>query len=285
MMDPSALARRRDGGKRVRQNRPEVRPASASKAGRQRVLTIAALGVVFGDIGTSPLYTVQTVFDPSGTRAVPVDPVAVYGVASLILWALVLVVFVKYVALIMRADNDGEGGIMALVSLLARDRRPRANPRALILLGIVGAAFFFGDSRITPAISVLSAVEGVELVDPSFHSYVLPAAVVIIVVLFAIQRIGTGEVGRMFGPVMLVWFIAIGMCGLVGVAADPSVLRGLSPTYAVAFFQTDRLTAFMSLGGVVLAVTGAEALYADLGHFGALPIRRAWGFVVFPALS
>ena len=256
----------------------------AARATPRSLATVVALGVVFGDIGTSPLYAVQTVFDPSATRVVPVDAVAVYGIASLIVWAVVLVVFVKYVALIMHADNDGEGGIMALVSLLARDRRPATNPRGLILLGIVGAALFFGDSLITPAISVLSAVEGLELVNPSFHSYVLPAAVVIILVLFMIQRAGTGDVGRMFGPVMLVWFIAIGLCGLIGVAADPGVLRALSPTYALAFFRADWLTAFLALGGVVLAVTGAEALYADLGHFGASPIRRAWIFVVFPAL-
>jgi KUP system potassium uptake protein len=258
-------------------------PATRSPS-KRGVVTVAALGVVFGDIGTSPLYVFQAVFEKSATRVVPVDPTAVYGVVSLIVWAVVLVVFVKYVALIMRADNEGEGGIMALVSLLARERAPSGNPRLLIMLGLVGAALFFGDSLITPAISVLSAVEGLELVDPTLHVYVLPVAAGIIVALFAIQRAGTGAVGRLFGPIMLVWFATIGLCGLRGVAADPGVLRALSPTYALAFFRADTLTAFLALGGVVLAVTGAEALYADLGHFGASPIRRAWIFVVFPAL-
>jgi len=247
-------------------------------------VTIAALGVVFGDIGTSPLYAVQTVFAADVVRPVAVHPVAVYGVASLIVWSVMLVVTVKYVALIMRAQNDGEGGIMALVSLLVRERHGGHVPQRLVMLGIVGAALFFGDSLITPAISVLSAVEGLELLRPSFGRFVVPVAVAIIVVLFAIQRRGTSVVGGVFGPVMLVWFTAIGLCGLRGVIEDPSVLRGLSPTYAIDFFRADGLTAFLALGGVVLAVTGAEALYADLGHFGSRPIRRAWLLVVFPAL-
>ena len=239
-------------------------------------LAVAALGVVFGDIGTSPLYAVPTVFAHTASREVPVNPVGVYGVASLIVWAIVLVVLVKYVVLIMRADNDGEGGIMALVSLLVRERHGGRVPQRLVLLGIVGAALFFGDSLITPAISVLSAVEGLELLDPSLGRFVVPGAMVIIIALFAIQRRGTAVVGAWFGPVMLVWFTAIGLCGLLGVLENPSVLRALSPTYALQFFRADGLTAFLALGGVVLAVTGAEALYADLGHFGASPIRRAW---------
>ncbi|MHB1472298.1 MAG: potassium transporter Kup [Dermatophilaceae bacterium] len=253
-------------------------------SGSRTAVTVAALGVVFGDIGTSPLYAVQAVFNPAATRAVPVNPTAVYGVGSLIVWAVVIVVFVKYVALIMRADNDGEGGIMALVSLIVRDRRATGSQTKLIMLGIVGAALFFGDSLITPAISVLSAVQGMELVDPSLTSVVQPIAAVIIVALFAMQRAGTAVVGRLFGPIMLLWFAAIGLCGLRGVAADPGILRALSPTYAVAFFRAESLTAFLALGAVVLVVTGAEALYADLGHFGAPPIRRAWVWVVFPAL-
>ena len=247
-------------------------------------LAVAALGVVFGDIGTSPLYAVPTVFAHTASREVPVNPVGVYGVASLIVWAIVLVVLVKYVVLIMRADNDGEGGIMALVSLLVRERHGGRVPQRLVLLGIVGAALFFGDSLITPAISVLSAVEGLELLDPSLGRFVVPGAMVIIIALFAIQRRGTAVVGAWFGPVMLVWFTAIGLCGLLGVLENPSVLRALSPTYALQFFRADGLTAFLALGGVVLAVTGAEALYVDLGHFGASPIRRAWLVVVFPAL-
>jgi KUP system potassium uptake protein len=240
--------------------------------------------VVFGDIGTSPLYAVQTVFAHTATREVPVNPVGTYGVASLIVWAIVLVVLVKYVALIMRADNDGEGGIMALVSLLVRERHGGHVQQRLVLLGILGAALFFGDSLITPAISVLSAMEGLELLDSSLGRFVVPGAVVIIVALFAIQRRGAAVVGGWFGPIMLLWFTAIGLCGMRAVLDDPGVLRGLSPTYAVEFFRADGLTAFLALGGVVLAVTGAEALYADLGHFGAEPIRRAWLLVVFPAL-
>jgi len=247
-------------------------------------LAVAALGVVFGDIGTSPLYAMQTVFSHDNTKVVPVDAGAVYGVASLIVWAIVLVVLVKYVALIMRADNDGEGGIMALVSLIVRERRGDRVARRLVMLGIVGAALFFGDSLITPAISVLSAVEGLELLSPSLSRFVLPGAVAIIVGLFAIQRRGTAVIGAWFGPVMLAWFTAIGLCGLRGIVNDPGVLRGLSPLYALQFLRTDGLTAYLALGGVVLAVTGAEALYADLGHFGAAPIRRAWLRIVFPAL-
>ena len=253
-------------------------------AGLRSGMGVAALGVVFGDIGTSPLYAVQTVFARNATREVPVNAVAVYGIASLIVWAIVLVVLVKYVALIMRADNDGEGGIMALVSLLVRERPGGRATHRLVLLGIVGAALFFGDSLITPAISVLSSMEGLELLSPSLSRLVVPGAVIIIALLFAFQRRGTGVVGRWFGPVMLVWFVAIGLCGLRGVVDDPGVLRALSPTYAVQFFRADGLTAFLALGGVVLAVTGAEALYADLGHFGAAPIRRTWLVVVFPAL-
>jgi KUP system potassium uptake protein len=256
----------------------------AGGAGLRGGLTLAALGVVFGDIGTSPLYAVQTVFGAGATRPVPVDPVAVYGVASVIVWSVVLIVTLKYVGLIMRADNDGEGGIMALVSLLVRERVGARAPRRLVLLGILGAGLFFGDSLITPAISVLSAVEGLGLVQPSLARFVVPVAFAIIVMLFAIQRAGTAVVGRWFGPVMLVWFSAIGLFGLRGVAAHPGVLRGLSPVYAIDFLRSDGLTAFLSLGAVVLAVTGAEALYADLGHFGPGPIRRAWLIIVFPAL-
>lgn len=264
-------------------------PAPAGSSPRPRApvraaVAVAALGVVFGDIGTSPLYAVQTVFGPDAPRRVTVDPVAVYGVASLIVWTIVLVVLVKYVLLIMRADNDGEGGIMALVSLIVAERRGGPAPRLLVLLGVGGAALFFGDSLITPAISVLSAVEGLELLDPSLAVIVVPAAVVVIVLLFAFQHRGTSVVGGWFGPVMLIWFLAVGLFGLRGVAEDPAVLGALSPVRAVDFFRADGLAAFLSLGGVVLAVTGAEALYADLGHFGASPIRRAWLLVVFPAL-
>jgi KUP system potassium uptake protein len=249
-------------------------------------LAIGALGVVFGDIGTSPLYSLQATFSRDVARPVPVTPEDVYGVISLVVWAITIIVTIQYVALIMRADNDGEGGIMALITLLLRGHG-RGTSRTVVLLaglGIVGASLFFGDSIITPAISVLSAVEGLEVVRPSMDHLVVPIAAAILVGLFAVQRYGTGVVGRVFGPVMLVWFAVLAAAGLHGIADHPAVLKALSPTYAVQFFAERGLTAFLSLGGVVLAVTGAEALYADMGHFGRSPIRRAWLIAVFPAL-
>ncbi len=212
---------------------------------------------------------------------------AVFGVISLIFWALVIVVTLQYVLFVMRFSNDGEGGIMALIALLLR--RARGSGAAwlsgLVALGIFGASLFFGDAMITPAISVLSAVEGLEIVQPSLDHLVVPIAAAILIGLFTLQRRGTGTVGRLFGPVMLVWFVVLGALGVHGIAAHPGILRALSPTYGVRFFLDDGLTAFLALGGVVLAVTGAEALYADMGHFGSGPIRRAWLFVAFPALT
>jgi KUP system potassium uptake protein len=249
-------------------------------------LAIGALGVVFGDIGTSPLYSLQATFSRDVARPVPVTPADVYGVISLVVWAVTIIVTIQYVALIMRADNDGEGGIMALITLLL-GAHGRLTPRTVLLLaglGIVGASLFFGDSIITPAISVLSAVEGLEVVRPSMDHLVVPISAAILVGLFAVQRYGTGVVGRVFGPVMLVWFAVLAAAGLHGIADHPAVLKALSPTYAVQFFADRGLTAFLSLGGVVLTVTGAEALYADMGHFGRSPIRRAWLVAVFPAL-
>ncbi len=250
-------------------------------------LAIGALGVVFGDIGTSPLYAVQAVYSRSATRPVPVDATSVFGVISLIFWAVVIVVTLKYVVFVMRSDNDGEGGIMALIALLLRragGRRP-AWLGGLVALGIFGASLFFGDSMITPAISVLSAVEGLEIVQPSLDHLVVPIAAAILIALFALQSRGTGTVGRLFGPVMLVWFAVLAALGVHGIAAHPGILRALLPGYAARFFAHDGLTAFLALGGVVLAVTGAEALYADMGHFGRGPIRRAWLIVAFPALT
>jgi KUP system potassium uptake protein len=247
-------------------------------------LELGALGVVFGDIGTSPLYTVQTVFSPSDPHRVKVTTENVYGVISLIFWAVVAIVMVTYVLLVMRADNDGEGGIMALITLIRRNAPSgRRAAAVLALLGIFGASLFFGDSMITPAISVLSAIEGAQVAAPSVGSIVLPITAVILIGLFLIQRLGTSAVGRMFGPVMAVWFAVIAAWGIRGVVSNPSILKALSPTYAASFLFGHFGTAFFSLAAVVLAVTGAEALYADMGHFGRAPITRAWIFLVFPA--
>ena len=248
-------------------------------------LTLGALGVVFGDIGTSPLYALQTVFHVDH-GAVPVTHTTVYGVLSLVFWAITIIVSLKYLTFIMRADNDGEGGIMALIALIkGAGPAGRMTRAVLVALGIFGAALFYGDGMITPAISVLSAVEGLEVVSPSLESLVVPIALAILTGLFAIQRFGTGAVGRLFGPVMAVWFGVLALGGAAQIAQHPGILRALSPSYAVQFFAEHGSTAFISLGSIVLAVTGAEALYADMGHFGAPPIRRAWFFLAFPALT
>jgi KUP system potassium uptake protein len=255
------------------------------RATAQGALAVGALGVVFGDIGTSPLYTVQTVFNPSDPHPVKVSHDSIFGIISLIFWSVTIIVTVTYVLLVMRADNDGEGGIMALIALIRRRALPggRRAKAVLAALGIFGASLFFGDSMITPAISVLSAVEGVKVAAPSLSDLVVPITVVIIVVLFLVQRLGTGAVGRLFGPVMAVWFTVLSVLGVRGIAAHPVILEALSPSYAIAFLVGHFGTAFFSLTAVVLAVTGAEALYADMGHFGRPPIRRAWLLVVFPA--
>jgi KUP system potassium uptake protein len=250
----------------------------------QVALTLGALGVVFGDIGTSPLYAMHEVF--VGPHPMSPSPVAVYGVVSLVFWTLMIIVTIKYVSFIMRANNEGEGGIMALIALV--QRAPLKTRRAkvgLMALGIFGASLFYGDGMITPAISVLSAVEGLEIVQPSTKDYIVPIALVVLTVLFLIQRFGTGAVGNLFGPVMLVWFATIAVLGLHQVILHPAILRALSPSYAVEFIADDLGTAFLALGSVVLAVTGAEALYADMGHFGRNPIKRSWLFLVLPALA
>ncbi|QWB21216.1 MULTISPECIES: potassium transporter Kup [Streptomyces] len=248
-------------------------------------VVIGALGVVFGDIGTSPIYTLQTVFNPSDPHPVPVSTDNVYGVVSLVFWSVMIIVTVTYVLLAMRADNDGEGGIMALITLLRRwsSQRGRRAAAALAALGIFGASLFFGDSMITPAISVLSAVEGLKVVQPSLEDAVVPITAVIIVLLFLVQRRGTAAVGRVFGPVMIIWFVAIGACGVVGITDHPDILKALSPTYALGFLFGHWGTAFFALAAIVLAVTGAEALYADMGHFGRRAITRGWLFLVLPA--
>jgi KUP system potassium uptake protein len=263
--------------------------ATAGHSGRHRgavlALALGALGIVFGDIGTSPLYALQTVFSIDGGA---VRPVAgdVYGVISLVFWSILLIVSVKYVVFVMRADNDGEGGIMALAALIRSRLTGQGRlVTVVLLLGVIGASLFFGDSVITPAISVLSAVEGITVVSPSVHDAALPIGAVILVVLFVVQRFGTHLVGKLFGPVMLLWFLALAVLGLPEIIAHPGVLRGLSPTYAVAFVLDRPYIAFIAMGAVVLSITGAEALYADMGHFGRPPIRRAWFAVVFPALT
>ncbi len=255
------------------------------RATAQGALAVGALGVVFGDIGTSPLYTVQTVFNPGDPHPVTVSHDSIFGAVSLIFWSVTIIVTVTYVLLVMRADNDGEGGIMALIALIRRRALPggRRAKAVLAALGIFGASLFFGDSMITPAISVLSAVEGVKVAAPSVSGLVIPITVAIIVVLFLVQRLGTGAVGRMFGPVMAVWFTVLAVLGVRGIASHPVILEALSPSYALGFLFGHFGTAFFSLTAVVLAVTGAEALYADMGHFGRGPVRRAWLLVVFPA--
>jgi KUP system potassium uptake protein len=231
------------------------------------------------------LYTVQTLFDPSDPHPVKVSRDSIFGVISLIFWAVTIIVTITYVTLVMRADNDGEGGIMALIALIRRRALPggRRAKAVLAALGIFGASLFFGDSMITPAISVLSAVEGVKVAAPSVTGIVIPITVVIIVALFMAQRLGTGAVGRVFGPIMAVWFTVLAVLGIRGIATHPVILEALSPTYALGFLAHHFGTAFFSLTAVVLAVTGAEALYADMGHFGRGPVRRAWLLAVFPA--
>ncbi|HEU4347970.1 MAG TPA: potassium transporter Kup [Actinoplanes sp.] len=256
------------------------RPRPAAPA-----MVLAALGVVFGDIGTSPLYAMKTVFSIDHNEVQP-TPVDVYGVLSLVFWSITLIVSIKYVTVVMRADNTGEGGVLALAALGRRalHRTPRAAV-VLLLAAAVGASLFYGDSVITPAISVLSAVEGLEVSAPSLEHLVLPIAVTILTLLFAGQRWGTSRIGAFFGPVMAGWFAALAVAGVAEVVADPGVLRGLSPTYAASFVLSDPYVAFVALGAVVLCITGAEALYADMGHFGRPPIRRAWFAVAFPALT
>lgn len=256
---------------------------AARKQGLPRLgLLIAVLGVVYGDIGTSPLYTLQASFGFLDPHHIGADEVL--GILSLVVWTLFLVVTVKYVLLVMRADNRGEGGILALMALAQRVSRFESTKRGLAIIGIIGASLFFGDGVITPAISVLSAVEGLEVSTPGLDPYVLLISVVVILGLFLIQSRGTERVGHFFGPVMAVWFVVIGALGIAQIAANPSVLSAISPVHALRFCLAYRGLAFVILGAVVLAVTGAEALYADMGHFGARPIRVSWLFYVFPCL-
>jgi len=265
----------------------ETVPTSHPAAPRlSAALVVGALGVVFGDIGTSPIYTLQTLFNPADPHPVPISQPNVYGVVSLVFWSVMIIVTLTYVALVMRADNDGEGGVMALITLVRRIGG-KSHPRviaALSTLGILGAALFFGDSMITPAISVLSAVEGLKVVDPGLAELVVPLTAVIITGLFLVQRHGTATVGKFFGPVMIVWFVVIGICGARGIVEHPQILRALSPMYALEFMAGHFHIAFFALAAVVLSVTGAEALYADMGHFGRAAITWGWLGLVLPAL-
>jgi KUP system potassium uptake protein len=245
-------------------------------------LMLGAIGVVYGDIGTSPLYTLKEAF--TGHHSVAVTHDNVLGILSLVFWSLMIIVTLKYVTIIMRADNRGEGGIMALTALVLRATRDTKRRWMLMALGLFGAALFYGDSMITPAISVLSAVEGLEVAAPALEPYVVPVAIAVLIGLFAVQRHGTARVGALFGPVMLIWFLTLGALGIWNILRYPEVLAALNPAYAVQFFSFNGWHGYFALGSVVLAVTGAEALYADMGHFGASPIRYAWLSFVLPAL-
>jgi len=254
---------------------PPGRPANSSDL---MAVGVSALGIVFGDIGTSPLYTLKTVLALTGENP---DPQVTLGALSLVIWTLIVVTTIKYVSVAMRVDNDGEGGILALMALLGvkRERRP-----IIVAVGLFGAALIYGDGAITPAISVLSALEGLTLATPLVEPYIVPAAVAILIGLFAFQPQGTSRIGRTFGPIMTIWFLCIAVLGISGIARHPAVLLAIDPRYALTYLFSSDARAFLVLGGVFLCVTGAEALYADMGHFGARPIRLAWSALVFPSL-
>ncbi len=251
---------------------------------RLATLTLAALGIVYGDIGTSPLYSIKEVFG-GAHHPVPITPENVLGILSLFFWSLIIVVTLKYVSFILRADNKGEGGIIALMTLALHKGTPGTwQQKLLVTLGLFGAALFYGDGVITPAISVLSAVEGLEIITPAFKPYILPITLFVLVVLFMFQRRGTASVGALFGPVMVVWFAVLALLGALAIIDNPAVLAAINPLHAFQFLTGNSLLGFFALGAVVLCITGAEALYADMGHFGARPIRYAWLGYVMPAL-
>jgi KUP system potassium uptake protein len=245
---------------------------------RLSTFRLAALGIVFGDIGTSPLYTLKTVLNLTAAKP---DPAVILGVLSLILWTLLIITTIKYVAVAVSIDNDGEGGILALMSLIGIKKQNRP---IIVAVGLFGAALIYGDGAITPAISVLSALEGMQMVTPSLTSYVLPAAILVLLGLFVLQPLGTERIGRAFGPIMALWFLALAVMGGTAIVHHPSVLAALNPVYGFEFLRTSGFTGFLILGAVFLCVTGAEALYADMGHFGPKPIRLAWLGIVFPSL-
>jgi len=255
--------------------------SSEHGSGKLLPLAVGAIGVVFGDIGTSPLYSLKESF--AGPHPLAIDQPHIFGVLSLIFWTMTLVVTIKYVLVTMRADNDGEGGSLALLALIVRSGKVKWT-KGIVLLGVLATALFYGDAIITPAVSVLSAVEGLEIVGPGFAQWVVPIAIVILIGLFLIQSYGTAKVGLVFGPVMLFYFLVIGLMGLIQVLGDPSILAAINPYWALNFFLLDPKLAFLALGSVVLSVTGAEALYADMGHFGRRSISVAWLYVAFPCL-
>ncbi|OGA16680.1 MAG: potassium transporter Kup [Betaproteobacteria bacterium RIFCSPLOWO2_12_FULL_63_13] len=250
---------------------------------RMSAISLAALGIVYGDIGTSPLYAIKEIF--GGPHSLPLDPDHILAALSLVFWALIVVVSLKYVGFILRADNRGQGGIMALMALALRGiAESRGRRSTLIVLGLIGTSLFCGEGVITPAISVLSAVEGLEVATPAFKPYVLPITIMVLFGLFLVQRRGTATVGALFGPVMLLWFSSLAALGIFGIAKDPRILMALNPVHALAFIAREPVLALLALGGVVLVVTGVEALYADMGHFGRRPITLAWFGLVLPAL-
>ncbi len=250
---------------------------------QQAAMALAALGVVYGDIGTSQLYTLKEVF--AGNHPIPLTPENVLGILSLILWSLIIIVSVKYVVFIMRADNRGEGGIMALIALALYDAKGDPKRQRLIMLaGLLGAGMFYGDGMVTPAISVLSALEGLDVATPAFRPYIIPMTLIVLFCLFFFQRRGTAKVGALFGPIMVLWFSTLAILGLISVAAHPGVLLAANPAYGVGFLIENSGIAIVAMGAVVLSVTGAEALYADMGHFGSRPIRQAWFGFVLPSL-
>ncbi|MEX1165869.1 MAG: potassium transporter Kup [Hydrogenophaga sp.] len=257
--------------------------AAASKSSSLAALTLGAVGVVYGDIGTSVLYAIKEIF---GSGHVPFTHANVYGVLSIVFWTLTVIVSIKYVALVLRADNAGEGGLIAMLALASQAVKHKpALRRVLLVIGIFGTSLFYGDGVITPAISVLSAVEGLEVISPEFRRYVVPITLVVLFMLFAVQKRGTGGIGKFFGPITLVWFLTIAAMGVFHIVGHPEILGAMSPHHALRFIWTQPGTTFIILGAVVLCVTGGEALYADLGHFGKKPIRLAWFSIVMPCLT
>jgi KUP system potassium uptake protein len=260
-----------------------VAPAGATRAWAPAA--VACMGIVFGDIGTSPLYALSVAAKAASPDG-QVSPQAVLGVVSLIFWSLIIVISIKYAILIMRADNHGEGGILALLALISPRRAKQSSRRAvMVVIGLIGATLLYGDGTITPAISVLSAIEGIKVYAPQMGHAVVPLTVMILALLFMIQRNGTAWIGSVFGPVMLIWFVVAGVLGIVGIARTPAVLAALSPLPAITYLWHAGPLAFVVIGGTFLAVTGGEAFYADMGHFGPFPIRIAWFGVALPALT